>query len=125
MEDPEVRIGKLEAGVSSFRKRIEKMNTCHNKGDGQFCSRGGGGGFSRVENILKPHKFTEMKALTDGSKVYGNKRYADSPMQTTLTVSPKGSWSYKTGEQTLLSGKTYESLEDFISTRTRPGRTER
>lgn len=40
----EERIGKLEQGVASIKERFAKMNTCHNKSDGQFCSTGGGGG---------------------------------------------------------------------------------
>lgn len=40
----EERITKLQEEATGLKARLDKMNSCHNKSDGQFCSRGGSGG---------------------------------------------------------------------------------
>ena len=44
MEDLEIRLGKLTAGVAALAARLSKTNPCHSAADGKFCSTGGSGG---------------------------------------------------------------------------------
>ncbi len=130
----EMRVVALSKKLTVLNARFSKINSCHVKSGpngGQFCatgSKGGGGGNKavggvdpRVTTALKPHNFVDSGKTTDGSTIYRSKRKGIPSMYATeVVVSPKGSWEYRSGGTTVLTGKNAASLLDFLATRTKP-----
>lgn len=104
MDDLAIRIGRLEVGVKDFAAKVEKFNSCHNRSDGQFCSRGGSGGGGSAGGSKKIPMSSVNVSYSNYVGVHGKKP--------TNAGGAPSSWAFRIGNETkFIHGKFGEAKD--------------